>query len=102
MAQETIPPVSAPSTEGGEAVCFTAGLKGAPFGAGVIHAFLAADRKAPLIVAGISMGALNTAAFQRSYKELCAARTAGGSNGCGAAEIESSRWSWYRKYLRSL
>lgn len=72
-----------------EAVCFTAGLEGAPFGAGVIHAYLAAARKAPRIVAGISVGALTSAAFQRAYKEL-------------KGSSEDARWQWYRRYLRAI
>ena len=59
-----------PRTGGNDAVCFTAGFAGAMFAAGAIHAYLAADRKPPAIVAGISMGALNAAAFQRCYQEL--------------------------------
>lgn len=73
----------------GEAVCFTAGLEGAPFGAGVIHAYLAANREPPKVVAGISMGALTSAAFQRAYREL---KTPG----------EDARWQWYRRYLRAI
>src|SRR5215471_408790 len=53
-----------------DGVCFTAGITGAPFAAGVIHAYLAADRRPPLVVAGISIGALSAAAMQRAYREL--------------------------------
>jgi predicted acylesterase/phospholipase RssA len=81
---------------GSDAVCFTAGFAGAMFGAGVIHAYLAADRKPPQVVAGISMGALNAAALQRCYQELEA------SNGADPAAREVSRWRWFRRYLTSL
>ena len=73
-----------------DAVGFTAGLDGASFDAGVIHAYLAADRKPPKVVAGISMGALSPAAMQNAYRVK------------GSATDEASRWSWYRKYLTEL
>ena len=66
------------------------------FGAGTIHAYLAADRKPPRVVAGISMGALNAAALQRCYQELES------SNGADPASREASRWKWFRRYLGSL
>jgi predicted acylesterase/phospholipase RssA len=83
-------------TGGGDAVCFTAGHVGAPFAAGVIHAWLAADRKPPEIAAGISTGALSAAALQRAYRELEAAAEA------GAEEVEASRWAWFRRYVENL
>ena len=55
--------------EGKDAVCFTAGFSGALFGAGTIHAYLAARRANPQVAAGISMGALSAAAMQRCYQE---------------------------------
>jgi len=55
---QQIPPSSTP-----DAVCFTAGVIGIPFAAGVIHAYLASGRDAPLVAAGISGGALNAAAM---------------------------------------
>lgn len=78
---------------GRDAVCFTAGPKGAPFAAGVIHSYLAADRPAPKAVAGISTGALSAAALERVYRELQK-----GSTG----DREASRWSWFRRYLDML
>jgi len=93
-------PVSAsapPNPEGNDAVCFTAGLAGAPFGAGVIHACLAADRKPPAVVAGISMGALSAAAMQQAYKEIYA-----GPLPKLASTLEADRWRWFRNYLRTL
>lgn len=102
MSSATKPETSAePETQdfrtgGGDAVCFTAGHVGAPFAAGVIHAWLAADRKAPEIAAGISTGALSAAALQRAYRELEAAA------GAGAEEVEASRWTWFRRYVENL
>lgn len=49
---------------GGEAVGFTASLPAAPFGAGVVHAWIASDRRPPSVVAGVSTGALTAAVFQ--------------------------------------
>ncbi len=74
-----------------EGVCFTAGIQGAPFGAGVIHAYLAARRGAPRVVAGISLGSLTAAAFQRAFREC--------QKDPGSAD---TRWQWYRRYLRSI
>jgi predicted acylesterase/phospholipase RssA len=85
------------SVEGNDGVCFTAGIDGAPFGAGAIHAYLAADRKAPAVVAGISMGALNAAAMQRAYREL----NTKGAGAVGDAR-EAARWSWFRDYVQQL
>lgn len=79
---------------GREAVCFTAGIKGAAFSAGVIHAYLAADRPAPKVAAGISTGALSAAALERCYREL----KAGGS----PPDREVRRWAWFRRYLNAI
>jgi predicted acylesterase/phospholipase RssA len=84
-----------PQPQGPDAIGFTAGAEGAPFGAGVIHAYLAADRPAPLVVAGISVGAVNAAAMQRAYRDL---REAGNDGGVR----EAQRWAWFRKYLTTL
>lgn len=81
-------------TGGSDALCFTAGPKGAVFGVGVIHAWLAADRLPPEVAAGISTGALTAAAMQYSYRDL--------ENGSPAADIEVRRWTWFRKYLATL
>jgi hypothetical protein len=75
----------------GEAICFTAGTKGAAFGAGVIHAWLASNRPPPLVVAGISAGAFTAAAMQRCYRELAASKHA-----------EEGRWKWFRRYLNKV
>ena len=83
---------------GRDAVCFTAGIKGAAFSAGVIHAYLAADRKAPKVAAGISTGALSAAALERCYREL--ERPAGTSD--TDKEREVRRWSWFRRYLETI
>jgi len=77
-----------------EAICFTAGPKGAAFGVGVIHAWLASGRSHPLVAAGISTGALTAAAMQRCYRELAGAH-AGPSR-------EAARWTWFRSYLRTI
>lgn len=74
-----------------EGVCFTAGIQGAPFGAGVIHAYLAAGRKPPRVVTGISMGSLTAAAFQRAFRESLK----------NPAQ-EDMRWQWYRRYLKAI
>ncbi len=79
-----------------DALCFAAGWKGAPFAAGVIHAYLAAGRPAPGLASGISVGALSAAAMQRCYREL------GDQEGSDTPEREARRWSWFRRYLRSL
>lgn len=54
---------------GGEAVGFTASLAAAPFGAGVVHAWIASARRPPAVVAGVSAGALTAAAFQKALAE---------------------------------
>jgi predicted acylesterase/phospholipase RssA len=109
-SQSAIPPAESPAppcgdsarlangaadTNGGnDAVCFTAGFVGSTFGAGTIHAYLAADRDPPQVVAGISMGAITAAAMQRAYQELQEAPDRGQSR-------EVARWSWFRQYLCS-
>src|SRR5437879_1872897 len=86
-----------------DAVCFTAGRAGAFFGAGTIHAHLAADRTAPAVVAGISMGSLSAAAMQRCYQELGGARHTWPSGRTGGKEhVEAARWKWLRQYLLML
>jgi predicted acylesterase/phospholipase RssA len=82
-------------TGGKDAVCFTAGFTGAMFGAGTIHAYLAADREPPAVVAGISTGAINAAAMQRCYQELQNSPRAG-------ERREVLRWRWFRQYLSML
>ena len=78
------------SVQQDDAVCFSAGLTGATFGAGTIHAYLASDRKPPLVAAGISLGALSAAVMERCYRDLKDSRS------------ETARWSWYRRYLSFL
>ncbi len=84
-----------------EAVCFTAGPSGAAFGAGVIHAWLAADRAQPLVTAGISTGALTASAMQKCYRELAAA-AAGENTAVDELKLESARWKWFRTYLSTV
>lgn len=79
---------------GRDAVCFTAGIKGAAFSAGVIHAYLASDRPAPKVAAGISTGALSAAALERCYRELTPDGT--------SPEREIRRWGWFRRYLDAI
>lgn len=79
-----------PRPGGKDAVCFTAGLKGAAFAAGVIHAWLASDRQAPVVAAGISTGAISSAAMQRCYREL---------ESDNEDLLERKRWAWFRRYL---
>jgi predicted acylesterase/phospholipase RssA len=67
-----------------DAVCFSAGVTGVAFGAGVIHAYLASDRQPPKVIAGISLGAL-TAAMERCYHSM------------GASPSEAARWKWFRR-----
>src|SRR5579872_1196897 len=74
-----------------DAVCFSAGLTGVAFGAGVIHAYLASDRKPPLVIAGISLGTVSAAAMERSYY-FCAEES----------RHETARWRWFRRYLSFL
>lgn len=89
------PDLAQQANDRNEGVCFTAGFTGAIFGAGTIHAYLAADRKAPAVVAGISAGAINGAALQRCYQELNKAQESGGKR-------EVLRWKWFREYLSAL
>jgi predicted acylesterase/phospholipase RssA len=84
------------SVENHDAVCFSAGLTGAPFGAGTIHAYLASDRKPPVIAAGISFGALNAAVMERCYRDMHEAIER------GQPRSEATRWNWYRRYLSFL
>jgi predicted acylesterase/phospholipase RssA len=81
---------------GHDALCFTAGPQGAYFGAGVIHAYLAADREPPVVVAGISAGSLTAAAMYKAYSELKASDVTDGH----AREV--ARWKWFRFYLETL
>ena len=74
----------------GDAVCFTAGPRGALFALGVIHAYLAARRDRPTVVAGVSVGALSAAAMQRCYQEIAELK---------GADEETLRWKWFRRYL---
>ena len=96
------PPESArPQTAIGpsDAVCFTAGAAGVPFAAGVVHAYLVADRPAPVVAAGISTGALSAAAMQRVYRELAAAAS---DRAAAPATVEAARWEWFRRYVTAL
>jgi hypothetical protein len=83
---------------GQDAICFTAGFTGGPFGAGVTHAHLAADRPKPVVVAGISFGALNAVVMQRCYKELLDEK----QQGTDPAHFEAKRWTFFRRYLTAL
>jgi predicted acylesterase/phospholipase RssA len=78
-----------------EAVCFTAGVDGTPFAAGVTHAYLAADRPPPAVIAGISSGALSAAAMAASFEELASCHEEKERN-------EARRWRWFRSYLDAL
>jgi hypothetical protein len=95
MATQSLPPAA---RKQGDAICFTSGPSGAAFSAGVIHAWLAADREAPLIAAGVSMGSVSAAALEFCYRELNNARIPG----AGHALIEQKRWEWYRRYLSAV
>jgi predicted acylesterase/phospholipase RssA len=97
----------------GDAVCFTAGSEVAAFGAGTIHAYLAMDRPPPVIVAGISSGAIAAAAMRQCYVDREHARSeafisnhngANGppANGSARNQDESMRWRWFRRYLETL
>lgn len=81
---------------GDDAICFVAGLQGIHFSAGVVHAYLAADREAPVAVAGISGGALTSAAMYKAYHELKKHQSE------SAAMREAIRWSWFRTYVERL
>jgi predicted acylesterase/phospholipase RssA len=94
-------------TGGDDAVCFTAGHKGSAYGAGVIHAYLAADRAPPRVAAGISTGALTAAAMQRAYKELEDPGPDERQRDRRQAEdrrerLETRRWRWFRRYLTDI
>lgn len=95
---------SVPKEPQRDAVCFTSGARAATFGAGVIHAYLAANRPAPGIVAGVSMGAVNAAALQRCYREIREAEQDIRDRPplppeTRESRLEEARWRWYRKYL---
>lgn len=80
-------------TGGNDAVAFTSGSRAAPFFAGVVHAWLAADRERPLVAAGVSMGTVAAAAMRRVYEEL--------ENKDGD-DLEVKRWRWYQRYYQSV
>ena len=86
-------PANTLATEGKDAVCFTAGISGALFAAGTIHAYLTARRPHPRVAAGISMGAVSAAAMQRCYQEIARGQP---------DQDESTRWKWFRSYLTAL
>ena len=85
---------------GHDAVCFTAGPPGAYFGAGTVHAYLAADRPAPVVVTGISSGAVSAAALYKAYRELHRERSQPVHPSPG--QVESARWTWFRQYLEQI
>lgn len=91
----TINPPSPPDarTGGNDAVAFTSGPAGAPFSAGVVHAWLAADRRQPLVATGISMGALSAAAMRRVYQEL---------EHLDGEDLEVKRWRWFQRYHQAI
>jgi predicted acylesterase/phospholipase RssA len=91
----------------GEAVCFTSGAAAAPFGAGVTHAYLASGRPPPAVAAGISVGALNAAAFWATWHEPEATLAPSPSDGAVAQEEkerarEVRRWARFRAYVSQL
>ena len=105
--------------DGNDALCFTPGFPGATFSAGAIHAYLAADREPPKVVAGISLGTLSAAVIQRCYKDLQEAKcnfkqakaeiTKDPGNIQKAEAVEQSkgelirtRWMFFRKYLSAI
>lgn len=88
-----------PGGGGDDAVCFTAGPTGAYFGAGVVHAYLAARRKNPVVVAGISLGAVSAAAMQKCYQDLLSTPRSGP---CCGEDDGFQRWSWFRRYILTL
>lgn len=77
-----------------DAVCFTAGYTTAPFAAGVIHAYLAADRSAPAVAAGVSMGAVAAAVMRRCYEDL-------EDVGASAQAREAARFRFLERYVLS-
>ncbi len=85
---------------GNDAVCFTAGPPGAYFGAGTVHAYLAADRPAPVVAAGISSGAVSAAALYKAYRDLDRERRR--TVKPSMEEVESARWTWFRRYLEQI
>jgi len=85
----------------GDAVCFSAGLGGAIFGTGAIHAYLASDRKPPEVAAGIHFGALCAAAMQRGYRELVDRDCDHTREDCNAGR-EAARWTWFRRFLNAI
>lgn len=102
-AQGKAGPAGAAKPEGNDAVCFTAGFAGAAFGAGVIHAYLAADRDPPAVAAGSSLGAVNAAALQRVYQELETAKAKQAPpNEEEEKKLEAARWQWFREYVEAL
>ena len=82
---------------GQDAVCFTAGPPGAYFGAGTVHAYLAAARPAPVVVTGISSGAVSAAVLYKVYRDLAKV----GSQ-AKPGQVEAVRWAWYRQYLEQI
>ena len=84
-----------PNSEHRDAVCFTAGAPGAFFSAGVIHAHMAADRRTPLVVAGISTGAISAALMQRVYRDFLAVKDARHDD----FTLEAARWKTIRNYI---
>ena len=89
MIEQTTPSRGITRTGGDDAVAFTSGPAGAPFSAGVVHAWLAADRKQPLVATGISMGAVAAAAMRRVYEEL---------EHVDEDHLEVKRWRWFQRY----
>ena len=87
------------SSGGDDAVCFTTGIRNGFFGAGTIHAYLSADRRHPLVVAGISWGTVTAAAMQRAYRELEENRE---ENREDDSQLEAQRWSWFQRFLSRL
>jgi hypothetical protein len=78
---------------GDDAVAFTSGPSGAPFAAGVVHAWLASDRRPPLVATGISMGTVAAAAMRRVYQEL---------EHADGDDLEVKRWRWCQRYHRAI
>ena len=85
---------------GQDAVCFTAGPPGTYFGAGTVHAYLAASRPPPVVVAGISSGAVSAAAMYKVYRDLDREHKKPVRPSPG--QLESVRWTWLRKYLEQI
>jgi len=89
--------------DGNDAICFTPGFPGACFGAGTIHAYLAADRKPPRVAAGISLGTVSAAVMQRSYADLIKAKNdRGKDSGPLYDKSTAARWSFFRKYIQTI